>query len=173
MKKNIIIIALCSVISFAAGCYLERTSKLMVKSQALSAAARYMDSVQKVDNNLKVTYSELPYSKELERHGTKINNNGYVPDAKAAVRIAVSIWSSLYGEYIPHEKPPIKVTLKNDSIWIVQGTLLPDYEGGTPYTEISKNNGTIYKVTTESRDILKALRHSVPVPMCCPVPGTL
>ena len=149
MKKNLIIIILCSVISYSAGCYMERASQLNIKSQALASAARYMDSVQKVDNNLMVAYKEVPYSKELERRGTKVNVNGYVQDAQVAARIAVSVWSSLYGEYIPHEKPPIKVTLKNDSIWIVQGTLLPNYEGGTPYIELSKNNGTIYKVTKE------------------------
>lgn len=128
---------------------MEQKSQLEVRSQILATAAKYMDSVQKIDNNLGISYIEIPYSKEFERSGTKINNKGYVPDAKAAARIAVSVWSSLYDEYKPQEKPPIKVTLKNDSIWIVMGTLLPNHEGGTPYIEISKINGTIYKINRE------------------------
>lgn len=64
-------------------------------------------------------------------------------------RMAVSVWSSLYGEYIPQENPPINVSLKSDSLWIVWGTLLPNYEGGVPYIEIIKRNGTILKVSHE------------------------
>ena len=148
MQRNFIVLILFSVISFAAGCYLEKKGQYEIMYQARSIAARYMDSVQKVDNNLMVSYVEIPYLRELERQGTKTIKN-YVPDARTATRIAVSVWSSLYGEYIPHEEPPIKVALKGDSIWIVFGTLLPDYEGGTPYIEISKKNGTIYKINLE------------------------
>ncbi len=147
MKKNVLLIIVFSVISYALGSYIEKESQLEVKRQALAAAAKYMDSVQKIDNNLKVVYKEVPYSKDIERPGTKINRNGYVPDAQAAVRMAVSIWSSLYGEYLPQENPPIKVSLKSDSLWIVWGTLLPNYEGGVPYIEIIKRNGTILKVS--------------------------
>lgn len=149
MKKNFIVLFIFSVTSFAAGCYLEKRSQFEIMNQARSIAARYMDSVQRVNNNLMVSYIEIPYLRELERHGTMANRNGYVPDARTAARIAVSVWSSLYGEYIPQEKPPMKVALKGDSLWIVFGTLLPNYEGGTPYIEISKKNGTIYKVNHE------------------------
>ena len=62
---------------------MEKESQLEVKRQALAAAAKYMDSVQKIDNNLKVAYKEVPYSKDIERPDTKINKNGYVPDAQA------------------------------------------------------------------------------------------
>ena len=147
MKKSILFIVIFSVISFGGGIYIEKESQQEVRRQALVAAVKYMDSVQKMDNNLVISYTEVPYSRVLERSGTKTNSKGYVPDAQAAVRIAVSVWSSLYGEYIPQQKPPIKVTLKNDSIWIVMGTLLPNHEGGTPYIEISKRNGIIYKVS--------------------------
>ena len=149
MKKSIILIILFSAVSFIAGSYMEQKSQFEVMDQVLEAAANYMDSVQKIDNNMVISYIEIPYSKELERSGSNINSNGYVPDAKAAARIAVSVWSSLYDEYIPQEHPPIKVTLKNDSIWIIMGTLLPYHEGGTPYIEISKVNGTIYKINRE------------------------
>ena len=149
MKKNIIIIVLFSVVSFAVGLYMERKSQTEVRRQALTAAAKYMDSVQKINNNMLITFREVPYSRNLERSSSMINNYGYVPDAKAAARIAVSVWSSLYGEYIPQDYPPINISLKNDSVWIVVGTLLHNHEGGTPYIEISKANGTIYKVNHE------------------------
>lgn len=96
MKKNVLFIIVFSVISYALGSYIEKESQLEVKRQALAAAAKYMDSVQKIDNNLKVAYKEVPYSKDIERPGTKINRNGYVPDAQTAtngcVRMVVIIW---------------------------------------------------------------------------------
>lgn len=62
--------------------------------------------------------------------------NGYVPNKETAAKIAEVIWIPLFGEKVLNFKP-YKVTLKNDSVWAVEGTL-KDSKGGVPYMEISK-----------------------------------
>ena len=71
---------------------------------------------------------------------------GYVPDELTAKKIAEAIWLPIYGDDVLKQKP-YKVQLIKDSIWIVEGTLKPNYSGGVAYIEIRKSDGTILKVT--------------------------
>lgn len=48
--------------------------------------------------------------------------DGYVPDEVTAVKVAEAIWLPLFGDAI-YDKKPFRAELKNDSVWIVQGTL--------------------------------------------------
>ena len=147
MKKSVII--LISVVSFGLGFFIEKESEAEIKREAINAASMYMDSILSTKNNLDILYVEKPYSKNIERPYTIKSKNGYISDARVAARIAVSIWSSLFGDYNSNKKCPIEVTLKDDSIWILTGTLLPNAEGGTPYIEISKQTGEILRVNRD------------------------
>jgi len=69
----------------------------------------------------------------------------YVPDEKTAIKIADSIWYSIYGEKI-YSKKPFKGTLKN-GIWIVEGTLQEGYKGGVPYIEIQQIDSKVLTVS--------------------------
>lgn len=71
----------------------------------------------------------------------------YVPNEEIAKKIAEIIWLPIYGEKI-YKMKPFMATLKDSSIWIVRGTLNPQYTfGGTPYIEIQKKDCKILKVT--------------------------
>jgi hypothetical protein len=70
--------------------------------------------------------------------------NGFVPNQETAIKIAEAIWLPIYGKEI-YSKKPFKVTLQNDSIWIVEGTLNRG-KGGVPYIEIQKKDCKILKV---------------------------
>ena|ERR1035437_9051999 len=70
--------------------------------------------------------------------------DGYVPNKETAVKIAEAIWLPIYGDKIYNYKPFI-AELKNDSVWIVQGTLKTG-KGGVPYIEIQKTDCKILKV---------------------------
>lgn len=71
--------------------------------------------------------------------------SGYVPDVATAIKIAEAIWLPIYGKGI-YDKQPFRASLKNDSIWIVEGSLQPDELGGVPYAEIQKSDCKIIKV---------------------------
>jgi hypothetical protein len=75
---------------------------------------------------------------------------GFVPDAETAIKIAVAVWSPIYGaEHIAGEKP-YHATLK-DGVWTVEGSL-PESKhgrivvGGVALTRISQKDGCILKV---------------------------
>jgi hypothetical protein len=71
---------------------------------------------------------------------------GYVPDAKTAIKIAVAVWSPIYGEkHIANEKP-YNAVLTN-GVWVVQGSLPKDLVGGVAVAEISKDDGKILRVS--------------------------
>ncbi len=75
---------------------------------------------------------------------------GFVPDADTAIKIAVAVWSPIYGaEHIAGEKP-YHATLK-DGVWTVEGSL-PTAKpgefivGGVALARISQKDGCILEV---------------------------
>ena len=73
--------------------------------------------------------------------------NGYVPDAETAIKIAVAVWSPIYGERVIAAEKPYRATLK-DGVWTVQGSLdqssdPPQVVGGVAYAEIAQKDGCI------------------------------
>jgi len=71
---------------------------------------------------------------------------GYVPDAETAIKIAVAVWSPIYGKkYIASEKP-YNAVLTN-GVWIVQGSLPKGSVGGVAVAEIAKDDGKILRVS--------------------------
>jgi hypothetical protein len=77
--------------------------------------------------------------------------NGFVPDSATAVRIAVAVWTPIYGaEQLAHERP-FRATLRS-GIWHVQGSLPKPRGrlvavGGVAEIEIAKRDGRIVRVS--------------------------
>lgn len=74
-----------------------------------------------------------------------IPEQGFVPDASTAIRIAEAVWIPIYGEKQISTEKPFKAVLRND-MWFVTGTLPPGFEGGTAEAEISKRDGRILRL---------------------------
>jgi NTF2 fold immunity protein len=77
--------------------------------------------------------------------------DGFVPDAKTAVKIAEAVLDPVYGEKQIESERPFKATLQK-GVWIVAGTLncgAPSSEcsGGTAVVKISKASGEILFMT--------------------------
>lgn len=71
---------------------------------------------------------------------------GYVPDARTAIRIAVAVWSPIYGEKQIQGEKPFHASLKH-GIWTVTGSLPSiTYVGGVSLAEISKKDGRVLRV---------------------------
>jgi hypothetical protein len=75
---------------------------------------------------------------------------GYVPDAQTAIKIAVAVWSRIYGEAEIADQKPYHATLK-DGVWAVRGTFQepkdgPEAVGGVAYAYIAQKDGCILEV---------------------------
>ncbi len=60
------------------------------------------------------------FAAETAKHNFK-PKDGYVPDAKTAIRIAVAIWEPIYGEKQIAREKPFTARLDTNGVWIVEG----------------------------------------------------
>ncbi len=81
---------------------------------------------------------------EKQQH-TYMPEEGYVPNARTAIKIAEAIWLPIYGAGI-YGKKPFVAKLNND-VWVVQGSLPVQMVGGVPVAEISKKTGKVLRVS--------------------------
>jgi hypothetical protein len=70
---------------------------------------------------------------------------GYVPDKETAIKIAVAIWTPIYGEKLVQSEKPYHAVLSN-GVWFVRGWTL-DLYGDAAVAEISKDDGRILRVS--------------------------
>lgn len=85
---------------------------------------------------------------------------GYVPDAKTAIKVAVAIWEPIYGAQQINEQAPYSANLQ-DGVWTVKGSLPGPKEyidedgnkmgsvtaGGVAVIKIDKQTGCIIMVS--------------------------
>lgn len=75
---------------------------------------------------------------------------GCVPDAKTAVRIAIAVWSPIYGEKRIQGERPFHAFLQH-GVWTVTGSL-PRLKGnakavgGVAFAEIAQRDGRVLRV---------------------------
>ena len=72
--------------------------------------------------------------------------DGYVPDEKTAIRIAVAVWIPIYGEKQIEGEKPYHAKL-DKGIWTVEGSLPEGTLGGVAIAEIAKDDGCIVRVS--------------------------
>jgi hypothetical protein len=70
----------------------------------------------------------------------------YSVDKKEVIAIAEQKWLEVYGVSI-HKQKPFVAEKKNDSIWIVQGTLSKNKIGGVAYAEVNLKTKQVIKYT--------------------------
>jgi hypothetical protein len=73
--------------------------------------------------------------------------DGYVPDEKTAIRIAVAVWIPIYGEKQIEGEKPYHAKL-DKGIWTIEGSLPEgNFLGGVALAEIAKDDGRILRVS--------------------------
>jgi hypothetical protein len=87
---------------------------------------------------------------ESQEHNYK-PPEGYVPDEETAIRIAVAVWTPIYGKQKIEEEKPYRATLIN-GIWYVRGSLPRPPNGmvragGVAEAEINKDDGRIIRIS--------------------------
>jgi hypothetical protein len=75
-----------------------------------------------------------------------IPQNGFVPDSATAVRIAVAVWSPIYGADQIASERPFDAVLQN-GVWTVTGSLPRGHVGGVALAEIAKVDARIIRVS--------------------------
>lgn len=87
----------------------------------------------------------VAFAAETAKHNFK-PKDGYVPTKEVAIKIAVAVWEPIYGaEHIAAEKPYL-ARLTN-GVWIAGASLPKGVLGGVAEAEISKNDGSILRVS--------------------------
>ncbi len=89
----------------------------------------------------------LTSAAETSKPGFK-PKDGYVPDAKTAIKIAVAAWEPIYGEEEITGEKPYQASLAN-GVWTVRGSLPEGMVGGVAIAEIAKDDGKILRVIHE------------------------
>jgi hypothetical protein len=78
--------------------------------------------------------------------GSFVPQDGFVPDAATASRIAEAVWIPIYGEQAISSEKPFRVSLRGE-VWTVTGKDLgPGKSGGVAEADISKRDGRILRV---------------------------
>jgi len=77
---------------------------------------------------------------------TCVPESGFVPDAETAVRIAVAVWTPIYGVQKIESEKPFHAVL-NNNVWTVTGTLPSGLKGGVLVAEIAKRDARIIRVS--------------------------
>lgn len=86
------------------------------------------------------------FAAEITKHNYK-PKDGYVPDAKTAIKIAVAVWEPIYGAKNIAEEKPYRSQLGTNGIWTVEGSLPKGSAGGVAIAEIAKDDGRILRVS--------------------------
>ena len=81
----------------------------------------------------------------VQARGMNPPPNGYVPDAKTAIRIAVAVWAPIYGEKQIQSEKPFHASLAH-GVWTVMGSLPVGTVGGTAVASIAKKDGRVLLV---------------------------
>ena len=86
------------------------------------------------------------FAAEVTKHSVK-PKDGFVPDAKTAIKIAVAVWEPIYGEDRVAGEQPYRARLDTNGVWIVEGSLPEGWVGGGAIAEIAKDDGRILRVS--------------------------
>jgi hypothetical protein len=76
-----------------------------------------------------------------------VPKDGYVPNAETPIRIAVAVWTPIYGADNIARQKPYHATLRADGAWVVEGSLPKGWLGGVALAEVSKLDGHILRVS--------------------------
>lgn len=75
-----------------------------------------------------------------------IPSEGFISDARTAVRVAEAILVPIYGEKVINDQKPFSAQLQGDH-WLVSGYLPDNYLGGVALVVINKSDGRILRVS--------------------------
>lgn len=85
--------------------------------------------------------------KQTESMPGYVPKEGFVPDSRTAIAVAIAVLIPIYGEEEIQGKQPFTAALKNGK-WTVIGSLPKNMVGGVPEVQLLKSSGKILKVSS-------------------------
>ncbi|MFN2623414.1 MAG: NTF2 fold immunity protein [Chthoniobacterales bacterium] len=70
---------------------------------------------------------------------------GYIPDAAAAIRVAVMVWEPIYGKKHIASERPFQARL-DGGVWHVRGSLPRAVAGGVAEADIRRSDGKVLRI---------------------------
>jgi hypothetical protein len=123
----------------------------LIKVKTYNLGKLTLEAVYNMD---KLKIGEISYPDDQNDSSNQyigyLPDNGFVPDAATAIKIAEAVWIPIYGQKQIEEERPFKAKLvQNGSVWLVYGTLPEGWVGGTAVVRIRKSDGKIIYLTHE------------------------
>ncbi|RAJ00511.1 NTF2 fold immunity protein of polymorphic toxin system component [Chitinophaga skermanii] len=85
-------------------------------------------------------------AKSLQGNTQIIGPNDVIPNSITAEKIAETLFVTRFGKKVIEKQKPFKVTMKDSTVCIVEGTLPKGYRGGTAYIELRKRDCLVLKL---------------------------
>ena len=103
---------------------------------------KFENKIKKKANEVKVINSNFQSIDSIGYYPKE----GFIKSDSIAVEYAYIILKSIYGAEIENQLP-FDISLFNDSLWIIEGTLINGLDGGTAKIILSKKDGSILHVS--------------------------
>lgn len=71
---------------------------------------------------------------------------GEISDEKSAKESAQTLFCEIYGESVKSQRPFTVAFDEKNQVWLIQGTLSENYDGGSPHALIKKSDGKVLAV---------------------------
>ena len=91
------------------------------------------------------TFDIATYSKYIDRFPSE-KVLGPISDRKSAKENAESLFREIYGDSIKSKKPYTVSFDDKSQVWLVQGSLSKNHDGGVPHILIRKSDGKVLAV---------------------------
>lgn len=126
--------------SFCLGYYLSYFNNKTLQRDTISMEENYI--VEKEFSKEAYERGEV-YGVYVKTGNKKEKPQSLVPNPYTAYKIAEVLSITQFGEETIIAQYPFKVSLMDDSIWVVTGTGDPSRKGGYLYMELNRNSGTV------------------------------
>lgn len=98
-----------------------------------------------------ILISAVAFAAQTPKHSVK-PKDGFVPDAKTAIKIAVAVWEPIYGEAQIAGEKPYQARLDTNGVWTVEGSVPKSWlgnavKGGVAIAEIAKDDARVLRVS--------------------------
>jgi len=124
--------------------YVDTYKSILFKGTSDAIESKHHARLIKEAKHYAKVYNEA-LLRRLKKHSV-LREEGYVPNEKTAIAIAVAVWNPIYGEEKIKKEKPYSAMLSN-GIWFVSGSLPEGYLGGVAEIEILKKNGKVIRLS--------------------------
>ena len=139
-----------AIVFYLFGFYFHRKIDGDIVTMKIDAIEKYVRTSEYLKfDTVNIAYKKIPYNQDVEARACWWPPvYDVVPNEETALKIAATVLNSYFKKKIVLEQP-FKVSLKDDSVWIIRGSMRPNGPGGIASIKIRKDNGQIVLIGHE------------------------